>query len=73
MLVAVGISTFLTSLDNTVINVALPSVAGTLGASLSGLEWVSASYLLGFGAVLMVGGAVADRFGRRRTLLVGLV
>lgn len=72
VLVAVGISTFLTSLDNTVVNVALPSVAASLGASLSGLEWVSASYLLGFGALLMVGGTLADRLGRKRTLQGGL-
>ena len=45
-LAAVGLATFMTSLDNTVVNVALPSIQRDLGLSLSGLEWIASAYVL---------------------------
>ena len=60
-------------LDNNVMNVALPTIEHSLHLSVSGLEWIVSSYLLVLGGLLLVGGRVADVFGRRRIFLVGLV
>ena len=58
--------------DETVVNVALPSIAGDLGLDTSALSWVINSYLLFFGGFLLVSGRLADQFGRRRLFLGGL-
>ncbi|MGW8433253.1 MFS transporter [Curtobacterium citreum] len=60
-------------LDNSVLTVALPTIGRDLGASTSALQWVSGAYSLAFGGLMLLFGAVADRFGRRRVMLVGLV
>ncbi len=71
-LTAVSLATLMTYLDNNVINVALPTIQHSLHLSVSGLEWIVSSYLLVLGGLLLVGGRVADVFGRRRMFLVGL-
>ena len=69
---AVAFGLFMIMLDNTVVNVALPSIERDLGARLSELEWIVAGYALTFAALLLVGGKLADLFGRRRMFVVGL-
>ena len=71
-LVAVSLATFMTYLDNNVTNVAIPTIERSLHLSVSGLEWVVSSYLLTLAGLLLVGGRVADVYGRRRTFLAGL-
>ncbi|MEJ2859452.1 MULTISPECIES: MFS transporter [unclassified Saccharothrix] len=63
---------FLVSLDLSVVNVGLPSIAAGLGFGPVGLTWVVHAYALTFGGLLLLGGKTADRHGRRRALLVGL-
>src|SRR5712691_6176636 len=70
-LATVGLATFMTSLDNTVVNVALPSIQRDLGLSLSGLEWIASAYVLVFASLLLAGGRLADLYGRRRLFLAG--
>src|ERR1044071_3799718 len=60
-------------LDNTVVNVALPSIQKALGVSQSELEWVVVAYALTFATFMLTGGKLADYFGRRRLFIVGLV
>src|SRR5690242_14278724 len=60
-------------LDNSILNVALPTIGRDLNASTTALQWVSNSYAVVFGGLMLVFGAVADRFGRRRVMLAGLV
>ena len=64
---------FMIMLDNTVVNVALPSIQDDLGASLSGLEWTVNAYTLTFAVLLVTGGRLGDIFGRRRMFLFGVV
>lgn len=59
--------------DDTIINVALPTVQRSLGGSASSLQWVVDAYILVFGGLLLTMGALGDRFGRRRLLQLGLV
>lgn len=59
-------------LDNSVLNVALPTVGRDLAASTTALQWVSGAYSVAFGGLMLLFGAVADRVGRRRVMLVGL-
>lgn len=63
---------FVVELDTTIVNVALPDMAQRLSASTSTLQWVIDSYTLMFGALLLVGGALGDRLGRRFIFLCGL-
>ena len=72
-LVAVAFGLFMIMLDNTVVNVALPSIREDLGISISELEWVFNGYALTFGVLLLTGGKLADMLGRRRIFMVGLV
>lgn len=60
-------------LDNSILNVALPTIGRELRASTVALQWVTNSYAVVFGALMLLFGAVADRVGRRRVMLVGLV
>ncbi|MFC4068288.1 MFS transporter [Actinoplanes subglobosus] len=59
-------------LDNSVLNVALPTIARELGASATDLQWITSGYSLLFGGLMMAFGAIADRFGTRRMMLIGL-
>jgi EmrB/QacA subfamily drug resistance transporter len=64
---------FMIMLDNTVVNVALPSIQKDLDASISGLEWTINGYTLSFAVLLATGGRLGDIFGRRRMFLFGVV
>src|SRR3954453_12917690 len=66
-------SILIVSLDNTVVNVALPSIRHDLDASVSQLQWIVDSYTLVLASLLIAAGAVADRLGRARIFSVGLV
>jgi EmrB/QacA subfamily drug resistance transporter len=60
------------SLDNTVLNVALPTLVRKLHATTSDLQWIVDAYVLVFGGLMLVAGSLADRIGRKRTFLFGL-
>jgi EmrB/QacA subfamily drug resistance transporter len=60
------------SYDAYVVNVAVPAIGSHFGASVTAIQWTLTSYLLAVAALLLVAGALADRFGRRRVLMVGL-
>ena len=60
-------------LDNSILNVALPTIGRELRASTTALQWVTGAYAVVFGGLMLAFGAVADRFGRRRIMLIGLV
>jgi MFS family permease len=60
-------------LDFSIVNVALPSIQRELGMLAAQLQWIVTGYALTFGSLLLVGGRLADPFGRRRLLIVGLV
>ncbi|HLT61482.1 MAG TPA: MFS transporter, partial [Microlunatus sp.] len=72
ILAAVAVVQFLVSLDLSVVNVGLPEIADGLGFTGVGLTWVIHAYALAFGGLLLLGGKAADRYGRRRMLLLGL-
>jgi EmrB/QacA subfamily drug resistance transporter len=71
-LAAVAVGLFMIMLDNTVVNVALPSIERDLHITISQLEWVVTAYALVFAALLITGGKLADLLGRRRIFVVGL-
>src|SRR5690349_4169490 len=60
-------------LDGTAVNVALPAIDADLHAGFAGLQWVLNGYLLALAAMVLPGGALGDRFGRRRLFLVGTI
>jgi EmrB/QacA subfamily drug resistance transporter len=72
-LAAVAFGLFMIMLDNTVVNVALPSMARDLGADLSELEWIVTGYALTFASLMLTGGKLADLLGRRVIFVAGLV
>jgi EmrB/QacA subfamily drug resistance transporter len=72
-LAAMCFALFMIMLDNTVVNVALPTIQRDLGASISGLEWTINGYTLSFAVLLATGGRLGDIFGRRRMFLFGVV
>ncbi len=71
-LAAVSFGLFMIMLDNTVVNVALPTIQQDLGADLSELQWVVAGYALTFAALMLIGGKVADAYGRRLIFVIGI-
>jgi EmrB/QacA subfamily drug resistance transporter len=72
-LAAVAFGLFMIMLDNTVVNVALPSIQRDLGIDLSELEWIVTGYALSFAALMLTGGKLADMVGRRRIFVLGIV
>ncbi|WP_119071959.1 MFS transporter [Aggregatilinea lenta] len=72
-LLFIGISLLVISLDNTILNVALPSISNDLGASASDLQWIVDAYVLVFAALLLTMGSFGDKIGRKRALQFGLV
>ncbi len=70
-LAAVSFGLFMIMLDNTVVNVALPSIQRDLGVGLSELEWIVSGYALTFAALMLIGGKLADAYGRRLIFVVG--
>ena len=71
-LVVLCIPLLIVSLDNTVLNVALPTLVRKLHATESQLQWIVDAYVLVFGGLMLAAGSLADRVGRKRTFLVGL-
>jgi EmrB/QacA subfamily drug resistance transporter len=72
MLAVCCMSLFMVGLDNTIVNVGLPTIGRDLHAGVSGLQWTVASYTIALAALLMFAGALADRVGRRTIFQVGL-
>jgi EmrB/QacA subfamily drug resistance transporter len=72
-LVVLSLALVVISLDNTVLNVAMPTLAEDLDATSGQLQWIVDSYVLVFAGLLLTAGAIGDRFGRRRGLQVGLI
>jgi EmrB/QacA subfamily drug resistance transporter len=72
-LAAVAFGLFMIMLDNTVVNVALPSIQRELGADLSSLEWIVTGYALTFAALMLIGGKLADAYGRRLVFVIGIL
>ncbi|GIH16983.1 MFS transporter [Rugosimonospora africana] len=71
-LVAVALATFMTYLDNNVVNVALPSIQRDLHLTISGLEWIVSAYILVFAGLLVAGGRLGDIVGKRSVFFAGL-
>jgi EmrB/QacA subfamily drug resistance transporter len=67
------LSVFLVVVDNTIVNVALPTLNRHLGASITSLQWIVDAYSLAFAGLLLAGGGIGDRLGRKGTMQVGLV
>ncbi|MCI0636321.1 MAG: DHA2 family efflux MFS transporter permease subunit [Actinobacteria bacterium] len=72
ILAVLCISLFVIVMDNTIVNVALPTLARELGARTSGLQWIVDAYTLVFAGLLLAAGGLGDRFGRKGALLAGL-
>src|SRR3954470_17434317 len=72
-LVVLSVGLLVISLDNTILNVALPSLRSDLGADASELQWIVDAYLLVFAGLLLTAGSLGDRYGRKRALTIGLV
>ena len=72
VLAATILASSLSFIDGSVVNVALPALGATFGGDTAGLQWVIDGYLLPLSALVLLGGALGDRFGRRRLLLLGI-
>jgi EmrB/QacA subfamily drug resistance transporter len=73
ILLATVLGSSISLLDSTVVNVALPALGSDLGATLGQLQWVVNGYTLSLAALVLLGGSLGDRFGRRRIFAVGVV
>ena len=73
VLLAAVLGSGLAMLDATVVNVALPQIGADLGAEFSGLQWTVNGYTLSLAALILLGGSLGDRFGRRRVFVLGTV
>jgi EmrB/QacA subfamily drug resistance transporter len=72
-LAVICLSVLIINVDNTILNVALPTLVRKLHATSSGLQWIVDSYAMVFAGLLLVAGSLADRFGRKLLFLIGLV
>jgi EmrB/QacA subfamily drug resistance transporter len=72
VLICTSAPSFMIQLDANIVSVSLPAIARSLGASFAGIEWVITAYVLSFASLLLPAGALADRFGRKRLLILGL-
>src|SRR3954465_1730617 len=72
-LTAACLALFVIFLDNTIVNVALPSIQRDLSATPDALEWVVSAYVVAFAGLVLLGGTLGDRYGRRRLLIAGLL
>ena len=70
-LVACILASSLSFVDGSVLNVALPAIKASYGAGAQDVQWVVNAYLLPLSALLLLGGALGDHFGRRRLLVIG--
>jgi EmrB/QacA subfamily drug resistance transporter len=73
VLICVSAPSFMLQLDSNIVAVSLPSISESLKANFAGIEWVVTAYTLSFASLLLPAGALADRFGRKRVLMAGLV
>jgi len=73
ILAAAILGSSLAFIDGSVVNVGLPAIGRSLGADGAGLSWIVNGYLLPLSALLLLGGAAGDRFGRRRMLMLGVI
>ena len=73
LLLGTILGTAVVFIDSTVVNVALPAIEDDLGGGVSGLQWTVDAYLLSLSALILVGGSLADLYGRRRMYITGLV
>ena len=73
VLAAAVLGSTMAFVDESVVNVALPTIEADLGTTLAAMQWVINAYTLCMSALLLIGGAAADRFGRRRLFLIGIV
>ena len=73
VLICVSAPSFMLQLDANIVAVSLPSISESLRANFAGIEWVVTAYTLSFASLLLPAGALADRFGRKRVLMAGLV
>src|ERR1700741_5520472 len=71
VLVAAVLGSTLAYIDGSVVNVALPKIESDLHTTLAAMQWVVNAYTLSMSALLLVGGAAADQFGRRRVYVIG--
>src|SRR5208283_2334047 len=72
ILAVLGVAQLMVILDNTVVNIALPTAQHDLGFSNADRQWVVTAYSLAFGSLLLLGGRLSDLFGQRRMLIIGL-
>src|ERR1700744_6548710 len=72
ILAVLGAVAFMAQLDLFIVNIAVPAIGRSFGGSLTGLSWVLNAYAIVFAALLVPAGRLADHFGRRRFLLVGV-
>ena len=73
ILAVVLVASLAINVETTIVNVALPTLNSALGASTRGLQWIVDAYNLAFAALVLAGGTIGDKFGRRRTLIIGLI
>ena len=73
VLAATILASSIAFLDGTIVNIALPTIQRGLGADITSLQWVVNGYLLMLGALMLVGGGLGDRIGRRRVFSAGIV
>src|ERR1700733_10035102 len=73
VLLCVSAPSFMLQLDSNIVAVSLPSISESLKVNFAGIEWVGTAYTLSFASLLLPAGALADRFGRKRVLMAGLV
>jgi len=73
MLAVIAIAQLMIILDGSIVNVALPHIQEALGISDADKQWVVTAYILAFGSLLLLGGRIADYWGRKRAFIVGLI
>src|SRR5256885_1308629 len=72
-LLATVLGSAVVMLDGTVVNVALAAIGRDFGAAMDGLQWTGSGYLLTLSSLILLGGALGDRFGRRRVFVIGVL
>jgi len=73
VLAVMSVGTLIVFIDNTVVNTALPAISTELGASTSTLQWIVDAYVLALVGLLLLGGSLGDRYGRRLWMIIGLI
>jgi len=73
VLLATILASSITYIDESVVNIALPAIESNLAASVAVIQWLVNAYTLCLSALLLTGGATADRFGRRKMLIIGII